>query len=279
MNKLKILVASHKPDKVYKDEVYTPIHVGRAISHYKEEMSDMIGDDTGDNISDKNKSYCELTALYWAWKNLKDVEYVGLAHYRRYFGTKFTNENIGAIMKDCDVVLAKPYIHDRYMEFKLARTLVQEDEVILLNVIKYLYPDYEQVVIDYLYDFIDIPYNMFVMKRELFDDYSRFLFSILFKCEKLMKPLPYTCSMRRMGGIAEYLLPIYCIKNNLRIRYENVVDMIGHHTQYKVSFKQKIKLWLLHSIYDKYKPKCFNDMFLQSVVLGLKNDGINIFNT
>ena len=57
--KIKILVASHKPDKVYHDNVYTPIHVGRSISRYKDEMADMIGDNTGDNISEKNPTYCE----------------------------------------------------------------------------------------------------------------------------------------------------------------------------------------------------------------------------
>ena len=82
-NKIIILVASHKPDKVYQDNVYIPIHVGRAISKYQEEMAWMIGDDTGDNISKKNPNYCELTAQYWAWKHLKDIECIGLCHYRR----------------------------------------------------------------------------------------------------------------------------------------------------------------------------------------------------
>ena len=68
-NKVKIYVASHKPDTVYSDDVYTPIHVGRKTSPYKEEMSQMIGDDTGENISGKNCYYSELTAEYWMWKN------------------------------------------------------------------------------------------------------------------------------------------------------------------------------------------------------------------
>lgn len=60
-----VLVATHKPDKVYQDDIYTPIHVGRAVSKFKEEMTEIIGDDTGDNISAKNPRYCELTAIYW----------------------------------------------------------------------------------------------------------------------------------------------------------------------------------------------------------------------
>lgn len=276
MEKIKILVASHKPDKVYCDDVYTPIHVGRAISKYKEEMADMIGDDTGDNISAKNGTYCELTATYWAWKNLKDVEYIGLAHYRRYFETKFTNENIDKIFESCDVVIAQPYLHDRYNEMKMARTLVMEDEVIFLKVFKKLYPAYEQTLIDYLYGFKDYPYNIFVMKRKTFDEYCTFLFATLSECEKLMKPLPYTCSMRRLGGIAEYLLPIFCLHNKLRIHTESVVPFIGDVAKVTSSFKQKIKVSILRFFYDKHKPSRIENMFLKSVLIGLNNDGLNI---
>lgn len=274
--KLMILVASHKPDKVYADNVYTPIHVGRAISKYKDEMSDMIGDDAGDNISEKNGAYCELTAIYWAWKNLKDVEYIGLAHYRRYFETKFTEENIDEIFRSCDVILAEPYLHDRYNEMKMARSLDMEDEVIFLKVFKKLYPEYEQTLIDYLYGFKDYAYNMFVMRRDLFDEYCKFLFSILFECEHLMKPMVYTCSARRLGGIAEFLLPIFCLHHHLRIRTEPVVPYVGEKGVRSKYIKQRLKIKLLKKIYDKYKPKCIEDMCIPSVLVGLKNDGIDI---
>lgn len=83
-NKIKILVAGHKNVPVLTNNIYLPIHVGAKIAD-KKFASPWVGDDTGDNISDKNKEYCELTGLYWAWKNLKDVDYIGLCHYRRYF--------------------------------------------------------------------------------------------------------------------------------------------------------------------------------------------------
>jgi len=273
--KLTILVASHKPDKVYRDDGYIPIHVGRAISKFKEEMSDMIGDDTGDNISVRNGAYCELTAIYWAWKNLKDTKYVGLAHYRRYFETKFTEGSIDGIFQSCDVVLATPYLHDRYNEMKMARALDMEDEVIFLKVFKKLYPEYEQTLIDYLYGFKDYAYNMFVMKWELFDEYCQFLFSILFECERLMKPMAYTCSSRRLGYIAEYLLPIFCLHHHLRIRTENVVPYVGEKGVNSKNLKQELKIELLKRIYGKHKPKCIEDMCMQSVLVGLKNDGIS----
>ena len=78
---IKVIVATHKKYKMPEDKLYLPLQVGGVLN-------DKIGyaaDDTGDNISVKNLSYCELTGLYWAWKNL-DADAVGLVHYRRHFG-------------------------------------------------------------------------------------------------------------------------------------------------------------------------------------------------
>ena len=79
----KIIIATHKMYDMPQDDIYLPVHVGR-------EGKDALPyqpDNTGDNISAKNPSYCELTGLYWAWKNL-DCDYLGLAHYRRHFSMK-----------------------------------------------------------------------------------------------------------------------------------------------------------------------------------------------
>lgn len=276
MSIVKIFVASHKPDKVYEDNVYTPIHVGRAISKYKSEMADMIGDDTGDNISKKNQSYCELTATYWVWKNVKDVDYVGLAHYRRYFETKFSNDNVDQVMNGYDVMLVKPYLNDIYMRNKLRTVLTMEDEAILFSVIKKIHPECEKSLIDYIYGFRDIPCNMFVMRREIFDKYCEFIFSILFECDKYMRPLPYTNSMRRMGFIGEFLTPIFCLHNNLKIKFEPIVGMIGNKAYLSNKLKQRIKIKLLKKIYDKHKPSTIDDMIDHAIVTGMRNDGIVI---
>lgn len=123
--------------------MYTPIHVGRAISKCTDDMHHMIGDDTGDNISDKNPMYCEVTAQYWAWKNLKDVEYIGLCHYRRYFGQRVTNDNIEFFLSDkYDVMLAKKQYDYKKVLFRLILASSQEDLYIFLYAIKKLYPEY-----------------------------------------------------------------------------------------------------------------------------------------
>lgn len=63
---IKIIVAAHKPYRMPDDPMYLPLHVG----HVGKSDLGWQGDDSGDNISHKNTNYCELTGLYWAWKNL-----------------------------------------------------------------------------------------------------------------------------------------------------------------------------------------------------------------
>ena len=80
---IKIIVAAHKPYWMPSDPVYLPVHVGAE----GEKDIGYTPDNTGENISIKNLNFCELTGLYWAWKNL-DANYLGLVHYRRYFTRK-----------------------------------------------------------------------------------------------------------------------------------------------------------------------------------------------
>ena len=89
-HKTKIFLSYHKPSVLLSDDVFCPIHVGRVMHEITPDSwlaQNLIGDDTGDNISNKNANYCELTAQYWAWKNydkLGNPDYIGLMHYRRH---------------------------------------------------------------------------------------------------------------------------------------------------------------------------------------------------
>lgn len=79
---IKILTSYHKKCALVSSEIIRPIQVGTSINGTA--YSDTLHDNTGINISDKNRMYCELTAQYWAWKNL-EADYYGFMHYRRYF--------------------------------------------------------------------------------------------------------------------------------------------------------------------------------------------------
>ena len=91
---VKILISYHKPDQLIKDDILTPINAGRSISINNSNpnlpwlIENCIPDNSGDNISDKNLVYNEMTSIYWAWKNYNSIgnpDYIGHFHYRRHF--------------------------------------------------------------------------------------------------------------------------------------------------------------------------------------------------
>ena len=271
--KTKILVVTHKPDKVYSDNVYIPIQVGKVLSHCDLGFQ---GDDTGDNISEKNPIYWELTAQYWAWKNLKDVEYIGLCHYRRYFKTKYTEDNVIPLLQKYDIILPEPIYYPYSIEQKLYRAAIEEDVAILCQVIEKLYPEYKKSVLAYLYNNMDIAFNMFVCSKKIFDEFAEWQFSILFECEKYIRFSSYSRARRILGHFAEYLLPIYCFHHCLKIKYEPLVSFIGENKMlYKQNFVKKNIFRLVHKIVNLKKKK--NDWNISSVILqGLKIDNVVI---
>lgn len=226
-NKIVILVATHKPDKVYQDDIYTPIHVGRAVSKYKEEMAEIIGDDTGDNISEKNPFYCELTACYWAWKNLKNIEYVGLCHYRRYFEERITIKNIDRLLNSNYDIILPSAIHLPATLFYKFKGLTDEDRVIFFKVMEEFYPEYYETAVDYIMNGNkDYAFNMFFCSWKIFSQMMEFVFGFLSCTEKYVKLQPYTNGRRIFGYFSEYLIPIFCLKHRLRIKEMPIISML-----------------------------------------------------
>ena len=101
-----IYIATHKKFEVPSVDGYVPIYVG---AEGKQKLG-YLSDNTGENISKKNKNYCELTGMYWVWKNTQD-EYKGMVHYRRYFSNSLRKKyilkesTIKNILKKYDVIL------------------------------------------------------------------------------------------------------------------------------------------------------------------------------
>lgn len=126
--KAKIYIASHKLYQMPKDPLYQPIWVGHAKSNNPLDLpAGWIADDSGDNISAKNSSFNELTALYWAWKN-SDADVIGLVHYRRYFSLNhkkglaniLTDDQLGNLLETSRIILPKKrryYIESNYSHY------------------------------------------------------------------------------------------------------------------------------------------------------------------
>ena len=105
---VKIFAMTHKRFEVPDDPMYIPLHVGH--KNAKEDFG-YPGDDSGDNISDLNCYYAELSGVYWVWKNYFEAEYVGVCHYRRYLtseeGYVFSEAQYEQILQGYDIVTTK----------------------------------------------------------------------------------------------------------------------------------------------------------------------------
>lgn len=276
MDIIKILVAYHKPWKIYQDEIYVPIHAGRQISSFKDEMSSMAGDDSGDHISGKNVCYAEMTVQYWAWKNLHNVEYIGFCHYRRFFDIKLNLDNVDSIFQKWDVILVNE--RERIpLIMNTVRWIDQENVIIFLKVLKRKHPEYEKAAIDYLWGVDRHSRNMLVCRKEIFDHYAAWMFDILRECENHIKPSAYTSRVKVYGYLSELFMPVYFIHKGYRIKNVRYVDAPNKTTQitprsYMVSMIKKWHHKLVAPLYRK--PTKFEDYYDPGVLAGFKADKI-----
>ena len=237
MKNVKILIATHKQYFVPKDNIYLPIHVGADSNKNK---TTFIDDNTGENISNKNPYFCELTGLYWAWKNI-DSDYIGLVHYRRYFSEsrkipkdeklKFNillnSTEIEKILESTDVILPKKrkyYIENLYDHYKHTMYIEPLDET--RKIIEEKYPDYLEEF-DKLHKRTSAHmFNMFIMKKEILNEYCTWLFDILFELEKRIDMKQYdNFHARFFGRISELLLDVWINKNNINYKEVKVIDI------------------------------------------------------
>lgn len=277
MSKTKILVCTHKKDFCVDSDVFQPIHVGAEFSDLQ---TDYLKDNTGNNISYKNKNYCELTGHYWAWKNLSDYEYIGLCHYRRYFYSKKTLFSNGFILKNkADInyeeLIIDEHTFDHYdiilpiqrkllwsLRFDYKALHIPEDYEIIRHAVKVLYPDYLNSF-DVVMSQNNVSlYNMFVTNKKLFDNYSVWLFSILEYIESNVVISNHPTQARIFGFISEYLLNVYCFHNNLKIKYLPVVF---------VSESSSLDSVLMQSIKMRIKTIGVKLIYFMSKKMGLFN--------
>ena len=220
----KIIVATHKAYQMPTDPMYVPVQVG---AEGKASLGYVV-DNTGDNISAKNKNYCELTGLYWAWKNL-DADYMGLAHYRRHFSVKskgdkwasiLTTEELTTLVQDYDVILPKPrnyFIESNYSQYVHAHHAIDLDTT--REIISEKYPGYLRAYDAYMKRTIGHRFNMFIMKKEKFNDYCSWLFDILFELEKRLDISQYNQNDSRVFGfVSERLIDVWLETNSIKYK-------------------------------------------------------------
>lgn len=215
----KVLVGYFSESKIIKNDWCVPMQLG--ASSQKDIPSLKFKDNIGENISSLNKYFCELTATYWAWKNqskLKNPEYIGLMHYRRLFDVQngikdfIDNNDIVAPYYECNDTLMNQFESEH-------RT---DDLRVAIYILKSLYPEYTSDADEYLSLKSGFFFNMFIMKRDIFNEYCAFLFPILFKLHDLINYEKYSVyNIRMIGFVAERLTGIFIYhkqKKGLKIK-------------------------------------------------------------
>lgn len=207
--KFRIYVAHSTADRVLKESVAdhsfeVSIQVGAALT---DRRISAVMDNQGDNISERNKKYCELTALYWIWKN-DNAGYVGLSHYRRRFDI---NEQMATWLpkSDIDVVLTIPVLNIKGVKTQYCCDHIESDWNIMMESIDCLSPEYLETAMrvgksNYYY-----AYNMFITRKEILNRYCEWLFPILFRCESKIGDHQDAYQGRYLGFLSERLMTIF----------------------------------------------------------------------
>ncbi|GGI14191.1 hypothetical protein GCM10007377_09700 [Galliscardovia ingluviei] len=238
--RVKIFVSVHKPSQLVEGTCFYPVHVGSTLTD--KELSGTLRDDIGENISERNPRYCELTAQYWAWKNV-DADYYGFCHYRRYFDfsgvrhqendygeildTYITDETIKRYGLDDEHVLSNvagwdvittPYNDVRKMDgFSSLKDHWNADDHLQLHDLRHMYdilvnayPDYQPDADAVLNGTKAAFCNMFIMRKEIFHDYCQWLFPLLDAFDQTADMSTADVQrLRTVGHLSERLLNIY----------------------------------------------------------------------
>lgn len=305
MDDIKIFV-THTPNsnhKRIKNPLFYHVMAGSDF-HMGQIPPDMLADNTGSNISYKNKSYCELTTQYWAWKNI-EADYYGFCHYRRFFSfapqllpqadfgcVYFPYLNECAVQKLCleeemirqkvsqyDFLIAKPIpvralqAESVYAHYEHASQLRIKDLELFCTILCANYPWLQGAVDAYIQGTCFYPCNMFVMKKEVFQAYCALLFPALEEFERKADMRGYSREgVRTPGHLAERFAGIYYVHLKQKSTYrlgELQMAMFGHTKQQQPIPRHPQEIPIVLAANQDYVPILFT--CLKSLVNHVSN--------
>ena len=297
MNNIKIFV-SHRIDyeaELIDNDIFVPVNCGAV---YLDQPANIAGDNTGENISERRNSFCEFTVQYWAWKNVQ-ADYYGICHYRRYFSFAdgpvpqdiYTNvlestispearqkyhlddmDRIQSVVNAYDITVTTPFdvtavgYKDVAAQYSLQSFLEERDLGLMEAAIKKFCPDYLETFHTTMTGKIFYPCNMWIMKKEIFQEFCSWLYQLMFEVEKYLDLSEANVDRRRaIGHLAERMLTVfvnYKLKQGIRL---NVLQ--------RVLFQSPQKLQTIHREHPDYVPVVFasNDVFVPYLYLTIKS--------
>ena len=212
---LKVYMVTHGPECFEIPDYCVPIEVGAALrENFRYELRDDL---TDDNVSLKNPTWSEVTAIYWMWKHDRS-DIIGLFHYRRMY--RLSEKQIIRFLGKADIIAT---YYDK--EISVAEAFMQicpsGSLGTALRQIKENAPDYYDTALEVLHGKWYYCCNLFVTRRDLFDAYCQWLFPLVFQIEKEAERETVT-DPRYIGYIVEMLLfNTYIRKNQLKVMHMN----------------------------------------------------------
>ena len=246
MKNIEMFVITHKDLFVTIPEGYKVIGVGE---YGLKNQNTILSDSINNNISVKNPNYCELTAIYWLWKNYDLPDYVGICHYRRFFvhglfSRVMKLDTISSILNNYDVILPKKVRNnpDVWHYFVNSISGYEHDLLSLEKLIKDEYNDYYESFEEVMHSNAISYCNMCVMSKKDFNSYCEWLFELLSKYEQCVDLSGYTQQEQRIYGfMSEFLINVWVKKNNKRTKYVNSMLFT---TNIFTNFLKKVKILL-----------------------------------
>ena len=274
MSNIKIFICAHKEVPLPQHPYFLPIQAGAALH---EPISGYQPDNEGENISAKNPNFCELTCHYWAWKNLKNVDIIGLNHYRRYFdfqrrwpqfsadkhfistdaflNQKYIFPDLDKLLQKYDIILPiarhwRVSNTQQYGDYHIAKDWEMLRQIIKERSPQYI-PAFEKTM-DHSNK--SVGYNMFITHWKHFDAYSEWLFDILFEVERRVPPIDDPIQSRIYGYMSERLINVFCEHQHLRIKYIPLIMPLGNtHNDLNINLFHATWRSFLNDIYFKIK--------------------------
>ncbi len=201
-------------------EWITPIQAGAVLC--RERVADVLDCD-GENISEKNGNYSELTALYWMWKNrltresaADGKEYYGLVHYRRIL--ELSEDDILKLAdNEVDAVMPYPMPYEPDIEAHHRKYIKKGDWKALMTALEELQPEYAKKMPEILKQAYLYNYNIMLAKKEVLAAYCEWLFPILERVEGLSIPKACDRKDRYIGYMGETLATLYFMANREKL--------------------------------------------------------------
>ena len=228
---MRVYIIEHKKVDLPKlSDIYAELQVGAAINGKIDSVD--YYDNDGENISDKNISYNELTGLYWIWKNSNE-DIIGLCHYRRFFvdakakimnvifgekGGYISEKKIRKKLQHSDMIVHNKTYYSSSNKEQFEKTQKYPNDLdIVEKVIDEYYPDYSDAYKKVVYGKNSHLLNMMIARKQIVDEYCEWLFGVLFKVEDTLQKNGETEFQRRIGMLGERLLDVWIEKNNIKV--------------------------------------------------------------